>query len=252
MTRSDNSSRRQFIKTLAYGGISAQLGQELLEEKVHADISVEFTSSVGALRIRPSDYPALDQANGSVRIGINPLRSNHQPNGTFHPILVNRLPNEQLIALSAECTHASCAVRTYNSSANAHVCPCHGSRFGIDGRRMGGPAPFALDTYTTTLRDDGLLEIEVPRLGFTVNGCLEKSAEKSILKLEFPARRSITYQVVKKDRVGEDWTQVAFSKDPDNEPTELEFAGDDTITSLYVPSGEDQGFYAVEVKILDL
>ena len=58
--------------------------------------------------------------------------------------------------------------------------------------------------------------------------------------------------MVKKDRVGEDWTQVAFSKDPDNEPTELEFAGDDTITSLYVPSGEDQGFYAVEVKILDL
>jgi len=117
---------------------------------------------------------------------------------------------------------------------------------------MAGPAPFGLDTYTTTLREDGLLEIEVPRLGFTVNGCLEKVAEKSILKLEFPARRSITYRVVKKNSVGEDWTQVAFSKDPSNEPTELEFAGDDTITSLYVPSSGGQGFYAVEVKVLDL
>ena len=252
MTRSDNSSRRQFIKTLTYGGISAQLGCGLLEEKVQADVSVEFTSSNGVLRIRPSDYSALDQSNGSIRIGINPLRSNHQPNGTFHPILVNRLPNEQLIALSAECSHASCAVRTYSSSANAHICPCHGSRFGIDGRRITGPAPFALETYPTILRENGLLEIEVPRLGFTVNGCLEKTPEKSVLKLEFPARRSLTYQVVKKDTVGEDWTQVAFSKSPDTDPAELEYDGDDTITSLYVPASEGQGFYAVEVKVLNL
>lgn len=248
----ERSSRRQFVKTLVYGGISTQIGSGLLQETILADVGVEFSSSTGVLRIRPKDYPALNEANGSIRIGINPLRSNHQPNGTFHPILINRLPSEQLIAMSAECTHASCSVRTYSTSANAHICPCHGSRFGIDGRRMSGPAPFALETYPSALRDDEVLEIEVPRLGFTVNGCLEKTPEQSVFKLEFPARRSITYQVLKKGRLDADWKQVAFSTAATDAPGELEHMGDDTITSLYVTPTDGQGFYAVEVKVLDL
>ncbi len=245
-------TRRQFVKMLTFGGISSLAGTQLIEQKVMADIGVEFTSSTGVLKIRPSDYPSLNSPNGSIRIGVNPLRSNHQPNGTFHPILVNRLEDESLIALSAECTHASCAVRTYSQTAQSHICPCHGSRFAIDGRRLSGPAPFALDPYPSTLGEDGVLRIEVPRLGFTVNGCIESTPTGDVLKLEFPARRSVTYQVVQGTDVDSKWEAVPFSREASTPPSEMEFVGDDTFTSLYVPQLEEQGFYAVEVKVQDL
>ncbi len=242
------NSRRQFVKVLAYGGVASVTGGQLFEQKIHADVGVEFISNPGKLRVRRDDFPALNTLNGSVRIGVNPLRSNHQPNGTFHPILINRLENDELIALSAECTHASCAVRTYNDQAGAHICPCHGSRFGIDGARLSGPAPFALDRYPISLRENGIIEIEVPRLGFTVNGCIEKTESHSLLKLEFPARRSLTYQVVKKEGITESWTPALFSRDPSSEAEQNELQGDDTITSIYVPHEHGNGFYGVEIK----
>lgn len=42
-------------------------------------------------------------------------------------------------ALSATCTHMGCLVQ-WNSAETSWDCPCHGSRFGIDGRILHGPA----------------------------------------------------------------------------------------------------------------
>jgi menaquinol-cytochrome c reductase iron-sulfur subunit len=52
----------------------------------------------------------------------------------------------KLTAFSPQCTHLGCA---YHWEAGAHqfVCPCHGSRFAIDGRVLAGPAPRPLDRY---------------------------------------------------------------------------------------------------------
>jgi glycine/D-amino acid oxidase-like deaminating enzyme/nitrite reductase/ring-hydroxylating ferredoxin subunit len=42
-------------------------------------------------------------------------------------------------ALSATCTHLGCQV-SFNSAERSWDCPCHGSRFGVDGRVLQGPA----------------------------------------------------------------------------------------------------------------
>jgi glycine/D-amino acid oxidase-like deaminating enzyme/nitrite reductase/ring-hydroxylating ferredoxin subunit len=42
-------------------------------------------------------------------------------------------------ALSAVCTHMGCVV-SFNSAERSWDCPCHGSRFGVDGRVIEGPA----------------------------------------------------------------------------------------------------------------
>lgn len=42
-------------------------------------------------------------------------------------------------ALSATCTHLGCQV-SFNSAERSWDCPCHGSRFGTDGRVLQGPA----------------------------------------------------------------------------------------------------------------
>lgn len=43
-------------------------------------------------------------------------------------------------ALSAVCTHLGCITR-FQSDANIIACPCHGSRFDLEGNVIHGPAP---------------------------------------------------------------------------------------------------------------
>ncbi len=242
-------NRRQFIRLIALGSASLPAGSALLQQTLRADIGAEFASTTGTLRLRLTDFPALAENGGSVRISVNPLRSNHQPDGTFHPILVNRLDTGALVALSSECSHASCAVRTYNPSANAHICPCHNSRFAMDGRRLSGPAPFGLESFPLTLTDDETIEIEVPRLGFTVNGCLETSHPDAPLKLEFPARRSVTYQVVAKSDVTADWEIIPFGLTADGPYEQDELEGANTFAALFVPRPATHAFVAVQIKV---
>ncbi|MFD3695176.1 FAD-dependent oxidoreductase [Streptomyces sp. NPDC058646] len=55
------------------------------------------------------------------------------------PCAVHRDDRGGLHAVSAVCTHLGCLV-AFNNAERTWECPCHGSRFGIDGRILQGPA----------------------------------------------------------------------------------------------------------------
>jgi menaquinol-cytochrome c reductase iron-sulfur subunit len=55
-------------------------------------------------------------------------------------------PDGTVRAYSPACPHLGCAYR-WEGSRRQFVCPCHGSRFGVDGAVLGGPAPRPLDRY---------------------------------------------------------------------------------------------------------
>jgi Rieske Fe-S protein len=58
-------------------------------------------------------------------------------------VAVYRDRDGELHALSARCTHLGCAVH-WNGAERSWDCPCHASRFDIEGNVLHGPAPTPL------------------------------------------------------------------------------------------------------------
>jgi quinol---cytochrome c reductase iron-sulfur subunit, bacillus type len=68
---------------------------------------------------------------------------------------------EDLRAFSAACPHNGCDVSVAEGGAEL-LCPCHHSRFALDGERIEGQSPRGLDPLVTRVRE-GQLEVEWKR-----------------------------------------------------------------------------------------
>ena len=62
-------------------------------------------------------------------------------------------------ALSAVCTHLGCITR-YRSDEREIACPCHGSRFDLEGKVVHGPAPLPLPWLDVTQDAVGNLVVD--------------------------------------------------------------------------------------------
>jgi cytochrome b6-f complex iron-sulfur subunit len=62
-------------------------------------------------------------------------------------------------ALSAVCTHLGCITR-YLADENAIACPCHGSRFDLEGNVVHGPAPRPLPWLEVQADPSGSLVVD--------------------------------------------------------------------------------------------
>lgn len=81
---------------------------------------------------RSVDDVPVDEAR-VVRSGLKKIGVYRDPDGTAH-------------AVSLRCTHLGCLLH-FNAAETSWDCPCHGSRFGIDGEVLAGPAVDALVRY---------------------------------------------------------------------------------------------------------
>ncbi|MFC7531968.1 FAD-dependent oxidoreductase [Actinoplanes sp. GCM10030250] len=91
-------------------------------------------------RLKPSPAGSVDDvaagAGSVVRVGGRQCAVYRDEAGQVH-------------AVSARCTHAGCIV-DFNEAETAWECPCHGSRFTVDGAVLQGPAnsPLAPESVT--------------------------------------------------------------------------------------------------------
>jgi cytochrome b6-f complex iron-sulfur subunit len=76
-----------------------------------------------------------------------------------HKLFVLRDGNH-IAALSAQCTHLGCILYWYRGE-RMFRCPCHGSRFDMQGRNTGGPAPRPMERYAVNIDDKGRLVVDL-------------------------------------------------------------------------------------------
>jgi cytochrome b6-f complex iron-sulfur subunit len=104
--------------------------------------SMPRSAGLNILRAGDADSLARGEAR-LVRHGSSPLH-------------VVRLPSEEIVAVSALCTHFSC-VLNWDPQARTFVCPCHDGVFSATGDVISGLPTRALDTFRVEIRRGEIL-----------------------------------------------------------------------------------------------
>lgn len=61
--------------------------------------------------------------------------------------------NDDWRAFDARCTHRGCKL-DFNAPGLEFVCPCHGSKFGVEGQVLTGPARMPLSAFEVVVSED--------------------------------------------------------------------------------------------------
>jgi glycine/D-amino acid oxidase-like deaminating enzyme/nitrite reductase/ring-hydroxylating ferredoxin subunit len=108
-----------------------------------AQLGMKFSADLVGDRLRPpTALRATRVPAGEARVVADGLGKR----GVF------RAEDGRLHSVSLRCTHLGCLLR-FNSAERSWDCPCHGSRFGVDGEVLEGPAVEPLDHRVET--EDG-------------------------------------------------------------------------------------------------
>jgi nitrite reductase/ring-hydroxylating ferredoxin subunit len=236
-------NRRDFVKIFWFGAVSSSLfGKPWLAVAV-AVPSPAIAGGVGVLQLNIRDFPTLQSVSGSVRLSLT-----NPPSGAFFPLLVNRGTGNQFFALSTRCTHQGCVVPPFSVTAGASVCPCHGSRFALDGAVVGGPASSPLARYATTFDGVNSLRIEIPGLGYSVAALAVQTAAGARLRLRFPTLQNAGHQIRFRQSVGSEWAITPFATTPDGVANTMTLIGTGSMATVFVDRTTAMGFYAVTLR----
>jgi cytochrome b6-f complex iron-sulfur subunit len=111
-------NRREFLTWVGVGSVASSLPIAL----------AAYTPTAVAQGVKVASLDELDAAD---YVGIR------EP----EKVIVIKDPNDptQLLARTANCNHRNCTV-IWNKDAKQFRCPCHNSRFAVDGSIIRGPA----------------------------------------------------------------------------------------------------------------
>jgi Rieske Fe-S protein len=244
-----SATRRKFLKFITFGTATSILSGKLWRREVLAYCEPIPGQPEGVFKIRLSDYPALLQSWGSVRIGLNPITAGDPyPDGDFYPILINRDDAGKFYVLDCECRHQSCVVPPFNLADGGVHCQCHGSLYWVDGSVLNGPAASPLGAYQFEYDGNNTITIHIPCWAFQVNAVLP-TGPNSRIEIDFYANTNVTYEVSFRQRVGDGWTRASFATTPTGPVNQTSLVGSGGDVSVYVNRATGSGFYAVGMKL---
>jgi len=136
------STRRGFLQgALGLGGVAA-LGASApgcvrwVDPAPYVDVPAPVN---GKIALDLSQYPDLAPPGSALTL---------RPAGGTAPVLVVHWPDGSYTAHASTCTHAGCPV---GFNEGAIECPCHGARFGHDGKVLNPPAVQGLATHAASI-----------------------------------------------------------------------------------------------------
>ncbi|MDZ7267199.1 MAG: Rieske (2Fe-2S) protein [candidate division KSB1 bacterium] len=141
------STRREFLQKLA-GTLAVAAAAEWLPGCAAGLPAVHGEWHGEAITIPQAAATALAAPGGVLLV---------RPPNFPVTIVVRRLADQRLLALSTVCSHAGCEVRVL---PNALQCPCHGSEYDVTGAVVEGPASRALQSFPVT-EDQNSITIRV-------------------------------------------------------------------------------------------
>lgn len=101
----------------------------------------------GIFRVPVANVPGVNAApvaNAEGRFWLVNLDS-AQANPLMYQV-DDEEPVKGIAAIYSVCTHLGC-IYAWNDANNRFECPCHGSKYRLDGRRIESPAPRSLDRF---------------------------------------------------------------------------------------------------------
>lgn len=178
-------TRRDVVRQFALGMASCWLGGMWSGRFVLA--AATPVKSEGRLTLKVSEFSSLLETGGSMHLSV----------GLDQPIIISRFESGFHV-LSSRCTHNGCTVNPFDPLLGVHRCPCHGSRFAIDGSLLAGPATSGLRAFESTF-DGGSeqLTVRLPEVTFAARSIVIHSinGQQKRVKLSFHANSFVDYQV---------------------------------------------------------
>ena len=98
------------------------------------------------LRFRAGEFGGIFQLD-SAKVPAAGTAPFTVPEGRFH---VSHTEDDALVVLYQVCTHLGCIPKWVDTN-HRFECPCHGSKYELDGKYIEGPAPRSLDRFHTTI-----------------------------------------------------------------------------------------------------
>jgi Rieske Fe-S protein len=136
-------SKNEFLSTTAFGLLAFGILIVLIGSVVFVMYeSVPKFKHPIFIDLTMPQYQVLANAGGALKI---PNRNDNR-----YPIIVNRVSENKIVALSSKCTYLGCEVSLPEN--NVIKCSCHGSIFDGDGKIILGPAKKALKAFNVLFK----------------------------------------------------------------------------------------------------
>ena len=271
-----DTTRRGWVKQFVLGSVAT-----LSAPKWIGSVLAEVTPTApgpGVIRLNVSDIlvqelargpngqPLRDQNGNAIFSSVAPLAN---PGGSVQlnfiqntaPFTLNRVTADRFVALDSICTHAGCIVARFIVANNHMHCPCHGSRYDIEGRvfrdangNSTEPAPNDLGRYPTSFDiATGIISIAIPNLALHIQTIIahqQGPGENVRVKLIFPVSYGAIYEIRHQANLTAPFNLVSFSKTPTGVANQTAVGPENEGNfTAYVDATGPRGFFTVGVRL---
>lgn len=161
----EGSSRRRFLTAVTVGGsgvIAAGIAVPAVPYVLDPILADRAGGDGGAPFVRLARLDALPVGTPRKLTVVGEVVDawTRTPARALGSVWASREGNRVRV-LSTTCPHLGCPIGL-TPDARAFACPCHDSKFGLDGARADGPSPRGMDPLATRVRD-GVVEVRFQR-----------------------------------------------------------------------------------------